>query len=80
MLCGPLSPCMAHPWVVGGGGSLWIWRVAVNILNKQPQVADKGWSLSFGGGEDLTIPHCKMSACYKMLTQDLGTGWILWND
>jgi hypothetical protein len=27
-----------------------IWRVAANILNKQLQTADKGWSPSFGVG------------------------------
>ena len=27
-----------------------IWRVALNILNKQSQTADKGWSSSLGVG------------------------------
>jgi len=27
-----------------------LWRVAANILNKQSQTADKGWSSSLGGG------------------------------
>jgi len=27
-----------------------VWRVAVNILNKQSQTADKGWSSSLGVG------------------------------
>ena len=27
-----------------------IWRVAANILNKQSQTADKGWSTSLGVG------------------------------
>ena len=26
-----------------------IWRVAANILNKQPRTADKGWSSNLGG-------------------------------
>ena len=26
------------------------WRIAVNILNKQPWTADKGWSSSLGVG------------------------------
>jgi len=33
-----------------------IWRVAVNILNKQSQTADKGWPSSLGLGEVLTTP------------------------
>ena len=34
-----------------------IWRVAVNILNKQMQTADKGWStsLGFGRGADSSL-------------------------
>jgi hypothetical protein len=38
-------PClhdMARPQVVDGGDSLQIWRVAVNILNKQSWTADRG--------------------------------------
>jgi hypothetical protein len=34
VLCGALSPGMAHPQVVGGGDSLQIWRVTAYILNK----------------------------------------------
>ena len=36
-----------------------IWRVAVKILNKQSQTADKGWSCSLGLDEVLTTPHRK---------------------
>jgi hypothetical protein len=38
-------PChhgMARPQVADGVDSLWIWRVAANILNKQSRTADKG--------------------------------------
>ena len=28
-----------------------IWRVAANILNKQSQTADEGWSSSLGVGQ-----------------------------
>ena len=38
------------------------WRVAANILTKQSQTADEGWSSSLGLGEVLTTPprekHC----------------------
>jgi hypothetical protein len=39
---------MARPQVADGGDGLQIWRVAANILNKQSQTADKGWSSSLG--------------------------------
>jgi hypothetical protein len=39
---------MACPSVADGGDVLQIWRVAVNILNKQLRTADKGWSSSLG--------------------------------
>jgi len=44
-------PChhnMARSQVAGGGEGLQIWRVAANILNKQSQTADRGWSSSLG--------------------------------
>jgi hypothetical protein len=34
-----------------------IWRVAVNILNKQWHTVEKGWSSSLELGEVLTTPH-----------------------
>jgi hypothetical protein len=33
---------MSRPQVADGGDGLQIWRVAVNILNKQSRTADKG--------------------------------------
>ena len=30
-----------------------IWRVAANILNKQPRTADKGWSYNLVVGRDV---------------------------
>jgi hypothetical protein len=48
-------PCrhgMARPQDAGGGDVLQVWRVAANILNKQPRTADKGgppaWSWAWG--------------------------------
>jgi len=38
---GPCHHDMARPQVVDGGDGLQIWRVAVNILNKQLRSADK---------------------------------------
>jgi hypothetical protein len=50
-----MSQChhsVAHPQVVVvvGGDGLRIWRVALNIPNKQSQTADKGWSSMLGVG------------------------------
>ena len=33
-----------------------IWRVAVNKLNKQPRIADEGWSSSLGVGRGANNP------------------------
>jgi hypothetical protein len=44
-------PChhgMVRPQVADGGDGLQVWRVPVNILNKQSRTADKGWSSSLG--------------------------------
>jgi hypothetical protein len=57
-----------------------IWRVAANILNKQFLTADKVWSTRLGVGRGGNNSSPQEKACYKTLTQDLGTGRILWND
>jgi hypothetical protein len=50
MICGLSHLGMTHGWVVFVGYGFQIWRVAVNILNKKSQTADKGWSTSLGNG------------------------------
>jgi len=52
---GPCHNGMACPQVVDGGDGLQIWRVAMNILNKQLQRADKGWSYKLGVGIPMTL-------------------------
>jgi hypothetical protein len=52
-------PChhgMARPQVADGGDGLQIWRVAANILNKQPT---RGGPPAWGLGVGLTTPHRK---------------------
>jgi hypothetical protein len=47
------SPChhsMARPWVANGRDGPQQWRLAANILNKQPRTNDKRWSSSLGVG------------------------------
>jgi hypothetical protein len=58
---------MACPLVVDGGNSLQMWRVAVNMLNKQLQKSDKGWSSSLGVEKVLhllAIKNCLFMECY----------------
>jgi len=38
-----------------------VWRVAVNILNKQLWAADRGWSSSLGVDEVLTTRRKKLA-------------------
>jgi hypothetical protein len=45
-----LSPRHGASQVADGGNTLQVWRVAVNIPNKQSQTADKEWSSSMGVG------------------------------
>jgi hypothetical protein len=47
---GPCHHGMARPRVSVGGDGFQIWRVSENILNKQSQTADKGWSSNLGVG------------------------------
>jgi hypothetical protein len=46
----PCHHSMVHPLVMDGGNGLQLWKVAANTWNKQPQIADKGWSPSLGVG------------------------------
>jgi len=64
------------PQVADGGEGLQIWRVTANILNKQSQTADTGWSSSLGLGTEQTTPYCKesnkvkaqLSLCFFLLS------------
>jgi hypothetical protein len=60
---------MACPTTSDGGESLQIWRVAANILNKQSQTADMGWSSSMAGvcGGNISIIKKTKQVCYEML-------------
>jgi hypothetical protein len=64
--CVPLSPQHGASWRCGWRDGLQQCRVAVNILNKQQRINDKGWSSSWGMGVGLTTPHHKNQASYEM--------------
>jgi hypothetical protein len=76
-----IVPChrgMARPQVRHGGGGLEIWKVGANVLNKQSQTADKGWSSSLGRGIGMgpaTPQHKK-----KPLVTKCYTGPRTWTD
>jgi hypothetical protein len=38
------------------GTTVQLWRLAANILNKQPRTNDKGWSSSLGVGHGANNP------------------------
>jgi hypothetical protein len=66
---------MAHPQVLDGGDGLQIWRVAANILNKQPLTRDgpPAWGLGVG----LTTPCHKKIRLLRNVKKGLGLGQIL---
>jgi len=57
-----------------------IWRVAVNILNKQLQAAYKGWffSLRVGQSGDISVPSKLVLLQKKFVC--LRPGLVLWYD
>jgi hypothetical protein len=67
------SPChnsMARPRVVDGRDGFQLWKLAANILNKQPWINDKGWSSSLGvwrGANNPSTPHRKKQIPYEKL-------------
>jgi hypothetical protein len=50
ILTSALSCCVVHPQVAAGGNGPWIWRVVVNILNKQLCTATVLQSVAYGLG------------------------------
>jgi hypothetical protein len=56
-------PChyiMALPLVMDGRDSLCVWKVAANILSKQPQTTDKGFPSSLAVGHRTDSPGRQM--------------------
>jgi len=70
---------MVHPQVGDGGEGLQILRVAVNILNKQLQTANKGWSSSLWLGVGLTTLRHK-NVTLQNISRHLRPGLIFWHD
>jgi hypothetical protein len=70
---GPCHYAMVRLQVADGGWHL-IWRVAANILNKQSQTADKGWSSSLGFGRGANKSSPSNLAMLQNNLQDFGLG------
>jgi hypothetical protein len=64
MLGWSLSPQHGVSSGCGWKNDLQLWRLAENIMNKQPRIYNKGWSSSLLG-VGLTTPHRKKETCYK---------------
>jgi len=52
MLLGASHHDMARSQVADGGDGLYMWRVAVNILNKQSRTPERGGTPFWGLGEE----------------------------
>jgi len=53
-----------------------LWRVAVNILSKQSQTADKGWFYSMGVGQWASNSIPLKPRFLQIVTQGLRNGQI----
>jgi hypothetical protein len=54
---------------LGMEGTASSWKLAANILNKQPRTNDKGWSSSLGVGRGATTPHHKKQIVTKRINE-----------
>jgi hypothetical protein len=64
----PSSPHHGASSGCGWRDGLQQWRVAANMLNKQPRTNDRGWSSTLGLCVGLTTPHRKSQACYILMS------------
>jgi hypothetical protein len=57
----PVTTAQQHgkPHDANGEDGLQLWRLDVNILNKQSLSGDIGWSYSLRVGVGLTVPHSR---------------------
>jgi hypothetical protein len=63
---GPSHHGLARPRVANRGGGIQVWKLAVNISNKQSRTTAREWSSSLGLSGGLTTLRIKPS-CYEML-------------
>jgi hypothetical protein len=70
---------MVHPQVVDTGDGLQIWRVAVNVLNKESCTADRNSTSSLGVGQGPSNTHRKKILHVANYLQGPRNGWILWH-
>jgi len=53
-----------HPQVADRVDGLKVWRIAVNVLNKQSWMADKGWPFRYEVNNFLTVKTQHVTKCY----------------
>jgi hypothetical protein len=70
---------MERPQVADVGDGLQIWRITVNILNKQYRGAEKRWSSSLGVECVLTTPQFQENNLIRNGTERPGHGTIFYN-
>ena len=61
----------ARPQFADRGYGLKKWRVAANMLNKQPWTADRGGPPAWGLVEGLTTPRRKKEICTEFIVVKL---------
>jgi hypothetical protein len=77
VLGGSLSPQHGASSGCKWRNGLQLWRLSVNILNKQSRTDNKRWPSSLGVGRGVITPHRKKNLLRKFL-KSLGPGGILW--
>jgi hypothetical protein len=76
-------PChhnMASPQVADEGECLQTWTVAANILNKQVQTAEEGWSSSLQIGHSAYKSSPQKLNRLQNISQSLRLRLVLWNN
>jgi hypothetical protein len=68
---------MVYPQSVDRGEGFKIWRIVVNILNKQLETADKEWSSGLGIGKGANYFPIIKHRMFQNVTKVLQLGLIL---
>jgi hypothetical protein len=71
MLGGSLVTTALCPQIADGGEGLQIWRVAADILNKELQTANKGWSSALGVGHAANNSSPQEISLFQKITRSL---------
>jgi hypothetical protein len=72
----PCHHVMVRPQVVDGGDVLQVWKEAANILHRQSQTADQGWSSSLGVGRGAHNSSPLQISLLRKFTRSIGP-WVI---